>query len=358
MPFITVGAQTATNKLDATFLMKIKTTTKPVLSSLSSTGNVYITDIGGGFYEIRSYGKVTGIQFHSTDSSNDNITEISVKRIDHITKIDYLFFNMINVTKITFEPTCATANAHITDASFCFHKCTSLTTVDLTGLKTQYIKRFINFFYNCVALTNITFGSNFITTSAITMKSMFENCSSLTSLIINFNTSNVTDFEEMFSSCSGLTTLDVSLMDTSSATNMAGLFRDLGSISLNLTNFTTSSVSNFYTLFYDSNITTLDLSSFSVSSASNMNHMLGGMANVQSIKMPADFNTVKPSADMNSMFVDATNLTCLTRLDTTNATDKDNLFNGCSSLTNPNSTSQNDLQDSNGASWVNANNCP
>ncbi len=53
------------------------------------------------------------------------------------------------------------------------------------------------------------------------MKSMFSNCSKLTTLDVSkFNTSNVTSMLEMFYSCRALTTLNLSNFNTSSVTNM------------------------------------------------------------------------------------------------------------------------------------------
>ena len=74
-------------------------------------------------------------------------------------------------------------------------------------------------------LTIINGGVKFSVKNAINLRSMFENCSKLTSLdLSNFNTSNVTDMYFMFYGCSGLTSLDLSNFNTSNVTSMKYMF--------------------------------------------------------------------------------------------------------------------------------------
>ena len=64
------------------------------------------------------------------------------------------------------------------------------------------------------------------------MGSMFNKCSSLTSLdVSNFDTSQVTDMSAMFLECSGLTSLDVSKFNTSKVINMSIMFYTCNSLS-------------------------------------------------------------------------------------------------------------------------------
>ena len=86
----------------------------------------------------------------------------------------------------------------VTDMSFMFSSCTSLTSLDL---------------------------SNFNTSNVTNMRSMFINCTSLASLILsNFDTSKVTNISYMFSSCTSLTSLDLSKFNISKVTNMGYMF--------------------------------------------------------------------------------------------------------------------------------------
>ena len=80
-------------------------------------------------------------------------------------------------------------------------------------------------FYDFTNLISIDFNNNFNTSKVAKMFSMFQKCSSLTSLdLSSFNTSNVTSMYTMFSSCSSLTSLDLSSFNTSNITSMGSMF--------------------------------------------------------------------------------------------------------------------------------------
>ena len=65
------------------------------------------------------------------------------------------------------------------------------------------------------------------------MSYMFYNCSSLASLDVSgLDTSNVTGMSYMFCNCSSLASLDVSGLDTSNVTDMGGMFSGCSSLSL------------------------------------------------------------------------------------------------------------------------------
>ena len=80
-------------------------------------------------------------------------------------------------------------------------------------------------FYFCKKLTAIEGMSNLITDQLTDMSYMFCWCSSLTSLdVSNFNTANVTDMSYMFGVCLALTSLDVSKFNTANVTDMSYMF--------------------------------------------------------------------------------------------------------------------------------------
>ena len=90
-------------------------------------------------------------------------------------------------------------------------------------------------------------GLEHLNTSQVTdMSSMFDGCSSLTSLdLTSFDTSQVWDMRCMFDGCSSLTSLDLSRFDTSQVTDMGGMFFDCSYLtSLELSNFDTSQVTD------------------------------------------------------------------------------------------------------------------
>jgi surface protein len=107
------------------------------------------------------------------------------------------------------------------------------------------------------------------TGSVTSMKNMFKNCSSMTTLTWDtskFTTANVTTMESMFVGCSALTSLDLSHFDTSNVTNMAKMFYQCTKLeTLDLSSFDTSDVTNMVNMFFRCDMAYLDLSSFDLS---------------------------------------------------------------------------------------------
>ena len=144
-------------------------------------------------------------------------------------------------------------------------------------------------FYNLKNLTTIE-GLENLNTSAVTdMSYMFSKCSSLTSLnLSNFNTSAVTNMGQMFYGCSSLTSLNVSNFNTSAVTNMSEMFYGCSSLkSLNLSNFNTSKVTNMNGMFFGcSSLTELNLSNFNTAGVIDMRWMFENCSSLKTI-----FNT-------------------------------------------------------------------
>ena len=141
-------------------------------------------------------------------------------------------------------------------------------------------------------------------TSKVTdMYSLFNGCSSLTSLdLSNFDTSNVTDMQYMFSGCSSLTSLDLSNFDTSKVTTMNRLFNDCSSLtSLDLSNFDTSNVTDMYWMFSSCrSLTTLDLSNFDTSNVTDMNDMFSGCSSLKDVYITVEATLNKFTNNLSS----------------------------------------------------------
>ena len=96
----------------------------------------------------------------------------------------------------------------LTDCVGLFEKCSTLTTIDVSGFDTSKIDRFSSMFINCTALTNIVGLDTLNTTNATAFQGMFNNCSALTEIdISSFDASKVTSTSEMFNGCTALTTI-------------------------------------------------------------------------------------------------------------------------------------------------------
>ena len=132
------------------------------------------------------------------------------------------------------------------DCSFLFYEFKVLNTINgLNLVDTSSVTDMSYMFYQCITLTSLDL-SSFNTSSVTNMSSMFFYCRTLTSLdLSNFDTSNVTNMRYMFNTCDKLTSLDLSNFDTSNVTDMQGMLRYCRVLtSLNLSNFDTSNVTD------------------------------------------------------------------------------------------------------------------
>ena len=100
-------------------------------------------------------------------------------------------------------------NTNVEQSYQLFYGCTSLLSVDMSGVHTSKIRNFAEMFCDCRSLVSLDL-SDFDTSSALRMKSMFYNCASLTSIKLNFNTENVQFMDNMFNGCNSLKSLDLS----------------------------------------------------------------------------------------------------------------------------------------------------
>ena len=192
-------------------------------------------------------------------------------------------------------------------------------------------------FANMNALKSIEGLTNLDTSNVISMKSMFYNCSLLTSLdVSSFDTSKVTDMSYMFGGSENivnkLASIDVSGFDTSKVTNMSGMFYNCSALkSLDLSSFDTSNVTNMSYMFAGSEmvsegLVSINLDSFDTSKVTNMSNMFYGCSNLASINL-SGFDTSKVT-NMSYMFYNCSNLISidLSGFDTRNVTDMSCMF--------------------------------
>ena len=141
-------------------------------------------------------------------------------------------------------------------------------------------------FYKIGSLTKIEFTPLFDTKNVKDMKSMFYECSELTSIdLSHFITKNVVNMELMFAGCRKLKHLDLSHFDTKNVNSMANMFEDCINLSeLNLSNFDTREVKEMGFMFFEcSSLTSLDISSFNTEKVTTMEYMFKGCSSLTSI---------------------------------------------------------------------------
>ena len=190
----------------------------------------------------------------------------------------------------------------VTDMSYMFRHCSSLTSLDLSNFDTSNVTTMASMFYYCSKLTSLNL-SNFNTGQVTTMVSMFYNCSLLTSLdLSNWNTSQVNNMGYMFQSCESLASLDLSSFNTSKVTNMTGMFSSCSLLaSLDLSSFDTSKLTSMSSMFSAcSSLTSLDLSNFNTSQVTNMSYIFSGCSKLNSLDL-SNFDTSQVT-NTNSMF--------------------------------------------------------
>ena len=186
---------------------------------------------------------------------------------------DGAFSSFSKVTTISGLDMLDTSN--VTNMTSMFSRCTTLTSLDVSGFDTSNVTNMQYMFNGCTALTSLDL-SNFDTSAVTSMTRMFNGCSSLTSLnLTGFDTSNVTNMSYMFGGCFALASLDVSGWNTANVTRMARMFSGCKALtSLDLSGWDTSKVTNMDSMFevcYA--LTSLDLSSWDTSNVTNMSDM-------------------------------------------------------------------------------------
>ena len=232
------------------------------------------------------------------------------------------------------------------DKSFCTYTPTSLfqffcylskleTITGLEYLNTANVTDMSYMFYSCSSLTSLDV-THFNTANVTDMHCMFEDCSSLTSLdVTHFNTAKVTDMESMFSSCSSLTSLDVSHFNTANVTNMSYMFSICVALtSLDVTNFDTANVTDMTRMFMDcSSLTSLDVTNFNTANVTDMSYMFANCAALTSLYL-TNFNTANVT-DMERMFSFCKVLTTIyasSKFVTTQVSNSSRMFNKCEKL--------------------------
>jgi surface protein len=176
---------------------------------------------------------------------------------------------------------------------YMFYDCSSLTTLEVSGFRTDNVKSMAGMFYKCNKLASLDV-SNFNTSNVTDMEWMFAYCEVLENLDVSgFDTSKVTDMGRMFLSCYSLQNLDVSGFDTSNVTNMELMFYGCSELTeLDLSSFVTDNVENMHGMFaYCSSLTELDLGYFNMSKVTDAEDMISNCYSLITIYTPQNLGS-------------------------------------------------------------------
>ena len=275
------------------------------------------TSLYGFFRNLKKLETITGLEYLNTEK----VTDMSYMfcYCSSLTSLDVTHFNTANVT----------------DMRFMFYRCTSLTSLDVTHFNTANVTKMDRMFYSCSSLTSLDV-THFNTANVTDMSYMFYECSSLTSLdVTHFNTEKVTGMNRMFSACSALLSLDVTNFNTANVTNMSYMFSACSALlSLDVTNFNTANVTNMSRMFSAcSALLSLDVTNFNTANVTNMSYMFTACSALTSLDV-TNFNTAEVT-NMSYMFTTCVALTSLylTNFNTEKVTNMEGMFSYCRALT-------------------------
>ena len=210
--------------------------------------NIIISDTREMFYNCTSLNYISGYNYNYR-------LNIYIYNSDIRVNMSNMFYNCKSLETINIYGT--NYNIYATDFHSMFYNCFSLTNVYIQNLYFDYIQDMSYMFYNCKRLKYFSFGNFYLSSiraERISMKGMFQNCESLTSLDLhsNFHTKNVEIMWDMFNGCSQLKSLDLGNFDTSKVTDMESMFEGCSSLtSLYLGSFITNNVQYMNKMFYN-----------------------------------------------------------------------------------------------------------
>ena len=218
------------------------------------------------------------------------------------TSLYYFFANLIKLETITGLEYLNTEK--VTDMSYMFDRCLSLTSLDVTHFNTANVTNMRNMFSSCSALTSLDV-THFNTANVTNMRKMFSICSALLSLdVTNFNTAKVTNMSYMFSSCVALTSLDITNFNTANVTNMTRMFIGCSALlSLDVRNFNTANVTDMSYMFANClALTSLYLTNFNTEKVTNMEKMFSSCKALTTIYASSKFVTTQVSNSSNMFY--------------------------------------------------------
>ena len=278
---------------------------------------------------------IPDINFPSMFQNCENLISVDFSKMAYSIRgpIRYIFQNCINLVyvnfnlKYKFEATLS--------AERMFYNCSSLVSVDLSGLYPYDVTSLNDLFYGCKSLVSLDL-SMIDVTKITTFQNMFYGCKSLQNINLNnWKLDSANDISYMFYNCNSLKYLDLSSFKPPSLTNMKMTFYNCYSLtSINLTKFYTSTVTDMSYLFYNcSLLKILDISSFYTIAVTTMRGMFKQCSSLTSLILGDNFvtNSVK---DIAGIFLDCNSLASLNikKFDTSKVSYFQEMFRNCYNL--------------------------
>jgi len=213
--------------------------------------------------------------------------DLSKWKADNCTAMNSMFSGCENLTNLSFNSEFNFNTSKVTNMSYMFYNCKSLTSIPVTSLNTQSVTDMSHMFEECQAWA-ASFGEyspwNWETGNVTTMERMFYDCKKISSLNLSkWNTENVTTMYRMFYGCEGIkessssdryALLNVENFNVSKVTNMSSMFAHCTGIKwLKLSKWKTSALTNMNSMFYGcSKLKEINISNFTLSATTDMGY--------------------------------------------------------------------------------------
>ena len=234
--------------------------TTSTITAFNDTDLTHVYSVGG-VYTIKISGSLPQIIFNN---GGDRLKVLSIDKwgnnqwlrlLNSFRGCSNLVINAIDIPNTSL----------VTSLISAFQNCTSLTSFSMAGWDlsscTYLGGGFQGSFNGCTSLIDFDFtGTVLNTTSNVSMREMFWNCTSLTTVtgFNTLNTSKVTSLYYAFRSCTSLTSLDMSGIDLSNCSDFLGMFYTCSSLtSVDLTGITFRTLGiNVSSMFNDTTLLT------------------------------------------------------------------------------------------------------
>ena len=245
-----------------------------------------------------------------------------------------------NATSFKIEGNIACSST--TRAYVRFSNCTSLKSVDLTGLDLSAGSPCGISFKGCSSLASINM-TKVKLGDKVDAEEMFRGCASLSSIdLSSFESCSLSGVWSMFMGCSSMTSIDLSSMHFSEDVNVSNMFSGCTALTQIIFPASGMSISNATQMFghsyssagsYDAceSLKSLDLSGVDFSSATSLRQMFAGCRSLASLDLKGiDFSS---ATDASGMFAGCTALVSLDLSDTKfGEINTSSMFAGCTAL--------------------------
>ena len=225
----------------------------------------------------------------------------------------------------------------ITDMSYMFYGCKTITSINVSNLNTTKVKNMDYMFYGCAALTTMDLRSN--TLSAVTsMNHMFEKCTALTSVsLYDRYMGELLSAVAMFDGCRNLSSVNLEYFRAPKLQKVSYMFANCAS--LQKLDFSYSTLAGTVTdasyMFYAcSKLKELKFMDYLLGdNTENMAFMFAGTA-LTEVALNAGDTKLQGLKNVEALFLSCTSLTKVTMPSTmTKLTNMNRMFSNCSALT-------------------------